>query len=86
MADDIIEETNGTNEELLSLIEQRTNTYILLSRLYLKEIDADLLDELHGMVYPMATGDDDVDRGYLDIATFLSNLWSESLTELATSL
>ncbi len=71
------------NEELLALLGQRTSTYMLLSRLYLKEFDRGLLDEMHAMVYPLATGDDDVDTGYLYIATFLSNLWDESLTELA---
>ena len=73
----------GEDDELAALLAQRTNTYILLSRLYLKEVDAALLDELHEMLYPMATGDGDVDQGYIEIATYLSNLWSESLTELA---
>lgn len=73
----------AVDEELLAVLDQRTSTYILLSRLYLKEIDGELLDELHDMCYPTATGDDDVDEGYLLIATFLSNLWAESLTELA---
>ena len=73
----------AVDEDLLALLENRTSTYILLSRLYLKEIDRELLDELHEMHYPMATGNDDVDTGYLYIATFLSNLWAESLTELA---
>jgi len=80
---DVACEAEQDGGELEALLAQRSNTYILLSRLYLKEVDAQLLDELHEMLYPMATGDDDVDRGYLDIATYLSNLWSESLTELA---
>ena len=96
MADDVIKtdqaadqpqaafpQDSAADEELLALLDQRTSPYILLSRLYLKEVDAQLLDELHEMCYPMATGDDDVDTGYLYIATFLSNLWAESLTELA---
>ena len=96
MADDVIKtdqaadqlqaaspQDSAADEELLALLDQRTSTYILLSRLYLKEVDAQLLAELHEMCYPMATGDDDVDTGYLYIATFLSNLWAESLTELA---
>ena len=73
----------GAEDGLIALLEQRRNTYMLLSRLYLKEVDRGLLDELHEMVYPMATGDDDVDKGYLYIVTFLSNLWAESPTELA---
>lgn len=76
-------ETLGTDEELAGIMDQRANTYMLLSRLYLKEIDEPLLHELHDMVFPMNTGDGDVDEGYLLIATYLSNLWTESLTELA---
>ena len=70
-------------ETLIGLLESRSATYALLARLYRKEIDQELLDELHEMLYPMATGDDNVDEGYLLIATFLSNLWTDSLTELS---
>lgn len=70
-------------DDLIPLFEQRVNTYMLLSRLYLKEFDRQLLEEMHEMLFPMATGDDDVDTGYRLIATHLSNLWAESLTELA---
>lgn len=72
-----------TLADLIPLFEQRVNTYMLLSRLYLKELDQQLLEEMHEMLFPMATGDDDVDTGYRLIATYLSNLWAESLTELA---
>ena len=73
----------SADEELACLMDQRANTYMLLSRLYLKEIDDALLHELHDMLFPTSTGDGDVDEGYLLIATYLSNLWTESLTELA---
>jgi TorA maturation chaperone TorD len=68
--------------ELLDVLKQRSATYLLLSRLYRQEIDQELLDELHEMLYPVETGDDDLDRGYLSIATYLSNLWSGSLDDL----
>ncbi|MDR3052828.1 MAG: molecular chaperone TorD family protein [Coriobacteriales bacterium] len=68
--------------ELLAVLSQRSATYTLLSRLYRQEIDQALLDELHGMLYPAKTGDDNLDTGYLFIATFLSNLWSGSLQDL----
>ena len=67
----------------IAVLEQRTNTYALLSRMYLKEFDPQLLDDMHAMLFPVDTGDADVDEGYRLIATYLSNLWSESLTELA---
>ena len=73
----------GGADELVGLLEARSSTYALLARLYRKEIDEELLDELHEMLYPMNTGNDDVDRGYLLIATYLSNLWTDSLTELS---
>ncbi len=77
------EEAKEALVTLTALVGQRMNTYMLLSRLYLKEIDEPLLKELHGMRFPVVTGDEATDTGYLYIATFLSNLWEESLTELA---
>jgi TorA maturation chaperone TorD len=68
--------------ELAEVLKQRSATYMLLSRLYRQEIDQELLDELHQMLYPAETGDSDIDTGYLSIATFLSNLWSGSLNDL----
>jgi TorA maturation chaperone TorD len=68
--------------ELAELLKQRSATYLLLTRLYLNEIDEPLLNELHGMLYPAETEDFDLDTGYLYIATYLSNLWSGSLNEL----
>ncbi len=71
-------------EELIALLEQRKATYGMLSRLYLQEVDQPLLDSLHEGLYPVHTGDPDTDTGYKYIATFLSNLWTESLNELST--
>lgn len=68
---------------LIKLVEQRADTYGLLSRLYRVEIDQELLDELCGMRFPASTGNKDADQGYRLIATFLSNLWENSLTDLA---
>ena len=70
-------------EELIALLEQRASTYGMIARLYRTEIDEELLWEMHGMLYPTATGNADVDEGYRLIATFLSNLWSDSLTQLS---
>lgn len=75
------EEAEST-EELQALIQSRSAVYGLLSRLYRSEVDEQLLDELHGMLYPVDSGNEDMDKGYLYIATYLSNLWSGSLEEL----
>jgi len=47
MTEEILEETL-TSSELIDLFKQRGATYGLLSRLYAREVDAALLDELHG--------------------------------------
>lgn len=85
MAENIVEvvEDETTDQELLMLLEQRSNSLAFLSRLYLKEVDENLLHELHDMMYPAETGDEGLDKGYQLFATYLSNLWTESLTELA---
>ena len=68
---------------LIKLIEQRADTYGLLSRLYRVEVNQELLDELCGMRFPASTGNKNADQGYRLMATYLSNLWENSLTDLA---
>ncbi len=70
-------------DELITLIEQRAATYGLLSRLYRVELDQEMLDKLRAMRFPAATGNSDVDEGYLRIARYLSNTWENSLTDLS---
>ena len=70
-------------DELTDLCEQRASTYAFLARLFRTEIDQELLDEMHGMLYPRATGDENVDLGNYYLAKYLSNLWTDSLSELA---
>ncbi|MDR3315480.1 MAG: molecular chaperone TorD family protein [Coriobacteriales bacterium] len=70
-------------QELINLIEQRAATYGLLSRFYYKEVDQDFLNELKEARYPANTGNPSVDKGYLLIVTYLSNIWENSLNELA---
>lgn len=81
-ADEDIDE-NVPLQDLITLLEQRIGTYGFLSRLYYREIDQLFLNEMHDALYPVETGDPDMDTGNLYIATFLSNLWSESLHELS---
>lgn len=73
---------DGAYAELIEVLKQRSATYMLLSRLYRQEIDQELLDEMHAMLYPAEDVDSDLYTGYLFIATYLSNLWSDSLNEL----
>ena len=85
MANEELQETEKLqeNDELVSLLEQRAATYAFIARIFRTEIDKELLDEMHGMLYPRATGDENVDKGNLYIATYLPNLWADSLEELA---
>lgn len=70
-------------DELVLVCEQRAATYGFLSRLYRKEIDEELLQQLHDSHYRVSTGNDKVDEGYRLIATYLSGIWAGTLTELA---
>lgn len=75
-------EEMGT-EELTALNRNRAATYGLLSRLCMAEVDEPLLNELHGQLYPVSTGNADIDEGHRLIATALSNIWENTITELA---
>ena len=77
------EEEETTLKEFAQLNEQRASTYSFLARLYRKEIDQKLLESLHDTHYPVFTHNKDIDEGYRLIATYLSNLWDDSLTELS---
>lgn len=87
---EIVEETEvdepmdeETKQALISITEQRSATYGLLSRLYRVEVDEEFLKEMKGMRFPAATGNSQVDEGYRLIATFLSNTWGNTITDLA---
>lgn len=69
--------------ELTELVNQRAKTYGLLARLYHSEIDQAFLDTLHAMRFPARTHNESADKGYRLIAGYLSNLWENSLEELA---
>ncbi|WP_283170611.1 TorD/DmsD family molecular chaperone [Curtanaerobium respiraculi] len=72
-----------TDEDMAVLCDQRTAAYGFLSRMYRKELTRDMLDELHNLRYRVRTGNDDVDTGHRLLATYLSGLWENSITELA---
>lgn len=73
----------ATFEELAALCRKRANTYALIARLYRTEADQTLLDELREMRWPAKTGNAKLDEGYRMIAKYLSNLWDNSLADLA---
>lgn len=83
MADTTQTAETASADELITLMEQRAATYGLLSRLYRVELDQEMLDQLRGMRFPAATGNSDVDEGYLRIARYLSNTWENSITDLS---
>lgn len=78
-----IQEPETTQAELIALNEQRAATYGLLSRLFRSEVTPELLDELHETHWRVSTGNASVDEGHRLMATYLSGLWENSITELA---
>lgn len=73
-----------TYNELAEMCDRRAGTYYLLARIYRTEADAELLATMRKMHFPVGTGNDKVDRGYLQIAKFLAGTWENSVSELAT--
>ena len=73
----------ATNEDLAQVMTARAATYNLLARLYRKEVDQPLIDELRAMRFPTNSGSPEIDEGYRLIRTYLSGSWENVLTELA---
>lgn len=70
-------------EEFATINQRRASSYSLLARLFWKEVDQDLLDQLHEMRFPLKTGDAKSDEGNRLMAGYLSNIWGGTLQELA---
>lgn len=68
--------------ELKALIAQRSDLYGLLSRLFEKEVDDDLLDRMCRMKLPRSTGNADVDRAYESFHRVLSDRWERTVEDL----
>lgn len=68
---------------LVALNGQRENTYGLLSRLYLVEIDAEFYNNLCQAAFPAGTGNDDVDAGYRLVATYCASQHDDAPLDLA---
>lgn len=79
-------EDTKRREDILSLgklTSQRMATYGLISRMYRSEMDEATLGEMKKMLFPASTGNDNVDKGFKLITTYLGRTWEYSLTELA---
>ena len=72
-----------TLEEFAQVNERRASAYAFLSRLFYKEVDQELLDEMRAMRFQAKTGNDHSDEGNRLIAGYLSNVWEDTLRELA---
>lgn len=70
-------------QDMIDVFEERSAVYSLLSRLYARELDQETLDEMCEMLYPAEDEDVSVAEGYRLIATYLSNIWDESVAELS---
>ncbi len=70
-------------EEFAAVLHSRSANYGLLSRLFRKEVDEELLEELHNQHYRVSTGNASIDEGNRLLATALSGMWENTVTELA---
>jgi TorA maturation chaperone TorD len=75
----VIEETI----DIAQILQARTNTYALLSRLFFKEVDQQLLDRLMELKMPASTGSEHLDKAYRLLQTYLSQAWERTLSDLA---
>ena len=67
---------------LRTLVEQRSSMYGFLSRVYEKEVDATLLDQMCAMRMLRDTGNADVDAAYAELSRFLSSRWERTEEDL----
>lgn len=74
---------NNEEVSLIDLMQARASTYGMLARLYRVEVDEKTLEELQGMRFPTATGNDRVDNGYRLLYNYLRTAWDDSLLELS---
>ncbi|CVH79630.1 Chaperone protein TorD [Coriobacteriaceae bacterium CHKCI002] len=77
------ETTDEATVDLAELMDLRARTYGMLARLYRKEVDKEVLDELQSMRFPTSTGNAKVDEGYHLLYDYLRTAWDDSVTELA---
>lgn len=76
-------EDNEGLAQIADLMNMRARTYGMLARLFRVEVDKETLDEMRGMRFPTATGNNLVDAGYRQLYTYLRGAWEDSIRELA---
>lgn len=69
-------------DDIRQAMETRASMYNLLSRLYQKEADKALLDEMCAMRMPVSTGNPHADAGYKLLARYLNGRWERTEEEL----
>ena len=68
---------------LQNAMEARARMYGMLSRVYLKEVDGEFLDELKSMRFPQNTGNEVADAAYLRLYEYLRKTPESVLDDLA---
>lgn len=72
----------GDRDEFEAVLQSRASMYLLLSRLYEKEVDAEVLDAMCSMRFPKHTGNADVDEAFSLFVTYLGNRWERTEEDL----
>jgi TorA maturation chaperone TorD len=74
---------SGEVINIVPVLEGRAASYSLLARLFLKEVDRQLLDQMMGLRLPAHTGNDNLDKAYRLLQGYLSQVWERTLSDLA---
>ncbi len=69
--------------QIAELTQRRAETYALLSDLYRVEVSEEFLDKLSQMRFPAETGNEEMDRGYWLMSSYLARPRDGMLLELA---
>lgn len=69
--------------QLASVCDQRAALYGLVCRLFISEVDDELIDEMRKTPFPARTGDASLDRGYELIVAYLSRHGQDAVHDLA---
>jgi TorA maturation chaperone TorD len=85
MTEDAVTTEAGQEEDeaLAAVLGDRASGYALLSRLFLKEVDRELLDQMLEMRLPASTGNANLDTAYRLLQRYLSKAWERTLSDLA---
>ena len=73
----------ATLTEFAQVNARRASAYSFASRVFAKEVDDELLEQMRAMRFPVSTGEAKTDEGNRLLAGYLSNTWGGTLQELA---